>query len=191
MGISAQKLLDRVKLYIKSLENQGVGINLKYNSRNELVNSEKNSSFYIGYAGSKSFGRGDTLNNLHLSEFAFYPDPEVLLSSVLQAVVPTGKVFIETTANGMNYFKTFWDRSKAGDTTFKTHFYDNSFYDPAFLEIKKKELADKFPQEYPETDIEAFLSSGNPFFDKQAMRDYLNKIKDPIHTYGGYYDLSI
>jgi hypothetical protein len=189
---SAQKLLDRVKYFIRSAEEQGLLINLKYNSRNELVNAEKNSSFYIGQAGSKSFGRGDTLNNLHLSEFAFYDDPERMLSSVLQAVVPTGRVVIETTANGMNYFKNFWDKSKAGETNFKAHFFDNSFYSKEFLDQKRKELEEQqFKQEYPSTDTEAFISSGRPFFDREALRFYLDNTKEPIETFNTFYDLQI
>lgn len=188
-AISAQKLLDRVKYFIKSAEEKGLQVNLKYNSRNELVNSDKNSSFYIGQAGSKSFGRGDTLNNLHLSEFAFYPNPELLLSSVLQSVVPGGRVIIESTANGMNYYKAFWDKAKAGQNNFTPHFFDNTFYSEEFLAEKKLELGDMFPQEYPTTDIEAFLSSGNPFFDKEALAWYLTQIKQPIATYPTHYDL--
>lgn len=188
---SATKLLDRVKYFIDSLKRKGLTINLKYNSRNEMVNADKNSTFYIGAAGSKSFGRGDTLTNLHLSEFAFYDDPQSLLASALQAVVPTGKVIIESTANGMNYFKEFWDRSKSGDTGFKTHFFDNSFYSKEFLEQKKKELGERFPQEYPETDTEAFLSSGNPFFDQEALKFYLDQIQQPVNTYHSQYDLSL
>lgn len=189
---SAQRLFDRVKFYIQSAQDKGLAVNFKYNSRNEMVNSEKNSSFYIGAAGSKSFGRGDTLTNLHLSEFAFYPDPEMMLSSVLQAVVPDGRVIIESTANGMNYFKTFWDKSKDQQSTFKTHFFDNSFYSKEFLEQKKNELGEElFKQEYPSTDLEAFLSSGDLFFDKAALAEYLKEVKEPIATHQSYYDLAL
>lgn len=190
-GDSAMKLLDRVKFFIESAKLKGLGINLKYNSRQEMFNSDKNSSFYIGKAGSKSFGRGDTLTNLHLSELAWYEDPERLFASVLQAVVPSGRAFIETTANGMNYMKNFWDKSEAGETGFKTHFFDNSFYSKDFLEQKKKELGDKFPQEYPKTAMEAFLSSGRPFFDKESLKVYLQETIDPINEYKGHYDLHI
>jgi len=188
---SAQKLLDRVKYFLKSAEKKGLALKLRYNSRNEIVNELKNSSIYIGASGSKSFGRGDTLNNLHLSEFAFYQEPEKMLGSVLQAVVPTGRVIIESTANGMNFFKKYWDKSKNGETGFKTHFFDNSFYTKEFLEKKKKELGELYPQEYPSNDLEAFLSSGNPFFDKEAMKYYLAQIKEPIQKSKGYYDFVI
>jgi hypothetical protein len=190
-GPSATKLLDRVKYFLDSAKAKGLDLKLKYNSRYELVNEEINSTFYIGASGSKSFGRGDTLTNLHLSEFAFYDDPKSMLASALQAVVPQGKVIIESTANGMNYLKEFWDKSKSGDTGFKTHFFGNTFYAPEFLEQKRKELADLFPQEYPATDTEAFLSSGNPFFDLEALKYYLTETTEPISTYPTHYDLAI
>lgn len=189
---SSQKLLDRVKFFIQSAEQKGLAINLKYNSRNELVNSDKNSTFYIGASGNKSFGRGDTLTNLHLSEFAFYDDQEAMLASVLQAVVPTGRVVIESTANGANYFKTFWDKSKNNETGFKTHFFDNSFYSQEFLNQKKRELGDVlFKQEYPSTDLESFISTGSPFFDEEALAYYLSNTREPIQTFNSFYDLQI
>jgi len=192
-GESAQKLLDKVKFFLESAKQKGLSLNLRYNSRNELVNSDKNSSFYIGKAGSKSFGRGDTLTNLHMSEFAYYPDPERMLASVLQAVIPVGgKVFIESTANGMNHFKEFWDKSKAGESGFKTHFFSRDYYSKEFLKQKEKELGEQlFLQEYPATDLEAFISSGNPFFNKEALKGYLRKATKPTQEYGGYHDLLI
>lgn len=189
---SAQKLLDRVKFFIESAQQKGLQVNLKYNSRKELVNSDKNSSFYIGQAGSQSFGRGDTLHNLHLSEFSFYPDPETMLASTLQAVVPEGRVVIETTANGVNFFKSYWEKSKAGETGFKTHFFDNSFYSEEFLHEKRQELGDElFKQEYPSSDLEAFIATGTPFFDREALMYYLSNVQEPIQTFNTYHDLPI
>ncbi len=191
-GEASQKLFDRVKFFIRSAEDKGLALTLKYNSRNEMLNSTKNSSFYIGRAGSKSFGRGATLTNLHMSEFAYYPDPEAMMASVTQAVVPNGRVIIETTAAGMGFFKTFWDRSQKGETGFKCHFFDRSHYSQEFLDQRKKELGDDlFCQEYPATDLEAFISSGNPFFDQEALKHYLANTIEPINTYQTFYDLAI
>jgi hypothetical protein len=192
-GESAQKLLDRVKFFINSVKDKRLKVELRYNSRAEMVNADKNSSIYIGRAGSKSFGRGDTINNLHLSEWAYYEHPERLLASILQAVTPTkSKVFIESTANGMNYYKEFWDKSKAGLSGFKPHFFDNQFYSKAFLDEKRQELGEEmFKQEYPANDLEAFISSGNPFFDREALRHYLAIVKKPTEEYRTYHDLLI
>jgi len=179
---ATQRLLDRVKYFIKGFEiRNGVEIPLKYNSRSELVYNGKNNSFYIGTAGSHEFGRGDTITFLHLSEFNFYPDPEKMLAGIMQAVVPNGLVFIESTANGFNYGKEFWDRSVLGETGFAPHFYDPTWeYSPDQLEQKKKELGRLYPQEYPMSAEEAFLSSGELFFDNFALKDHLKNVREPI-----------
>lgn len=179
---NAEDLLGRVKFYIKSFEeiNQ-VKLDLKYNSKYELYNEAINSTYKIGTAENKEVGRSKSLTGLHLSEFAFYQDPEAILRSALQAVVPDGKIFIETTANGFNFFKTFWEECKRGERPFNPLFYKASdFYSQDFLNQKKLELKEFFNQEYPETDIDSFISSGQNYFDKQALKWYLENIKEPI-----------
>lgn len=70
-------------------------------SKNEMEFPDLNSSIYVGKAGARNFGRGDTLHVVLLSEFAFYPDPETLLDGILEAVpLGQGMVFVESTANG-------------------------------------------------------------------------------------------
>lgn len=184
---ATQKLLDRVKYYITAFERRnGVKLPLKYNSRSELVYGEKNNSFYIGTAGSHDFGRGDTINFLHASEFLFYKEPMRFIAGVMQAVVPDGLVFLESTANGFNEGKEYWDKSVLGETQFKTHFYGPEWiYDQQFLEAKKKELGRLFPQEYPSTPEEAFLTSGETYFDNLSLRWYLEHAREPIG--GGIY----
>lgn len=179
---ATQRLMDRVKFYVNCFERKNnTKLNLRYNSRSEMVNEGNGSSFYIGTAESRSFGRGDTITSLHLSEFAFYPDPEKILAGVMQAVIPTGKVFIESTANGFNFFKGFWDEAKNGNRPFKAHFYNPTWeYDEVFLANKKAELGRFYEQEYPMTDSEAFLTSGNLYFDSESLKWYLDNAKDPI-----------
>jgi hypothetical protein len=186
---ATQRLLDRVKYYIASYEkkkskekNIEWHLKMRYNSRNEIFNSDQNNSLFIGTAGDKEFGRGDTITFLHLSEYAFYEKPEEMMSGVLQAVTPKGLVFIETTANGFNYFKDFYERSKKNETGFKCHFYDPTWeYDEVFLAKKKMELGEiKYAQEYPRTETEAFITSGNLFFDKLALKYYLEHVEQPI-----------
>lgn len=176
---NAKDLLARVKLYLGSYgQANGFDVEkelLKYNSKYELHNRFNNARYIIGTAEAREFGRSKTITNLHLSEFAFYPDPEKLLAGALQAVVPSGEVIIETTANGFNYFKDFWDRSVIGETGFNALFYPASdFYDPDFLKMKRRELSRTYSQEYPETPEEAFIASGDYYFDRDAMQYYLD-----------------
>lgn len=181
---NASELLDRVKFYIKSYEEvKKVKVPLKYNSKYELFNEATNSRYTIGTADNYDFGRSKTITNLHLSEFAFYKQPERLFAGAMQAVVPTGRIIIETTANGFNFFKTFWDECRLGERTFKPLFYKASdFYTPLFLSEKKKELKKLYPQEYPETDMEAFLTSGDMYFDVEALKHFMDNHRKPSTT---------
>lgn len=181
---NATGLLDKVKFYLKSYEEiTNMKIPLKYNSKYELVNEFLNSRYQIGTAENTEFGRSKTIKNLHMSEAAFYKHFNKLLASALQAVRPDGRVVIETTANGFNDFKNFWDSSAKGETGFNPLFFSGtSFYKPEFLEQKKKELKELFSQEYPETAEEAFLTSGSVYFDQFALKNYLNNVREPIIT---------
>jgi len=179
---NATGLLDKVKYYLRSYEEKtGFKIPLKYNSKYELVNEVLNSRYQIGTAENTEFGRSKTVKNLHMSEAAFYKHFSKLLASALQAVRPDGRVVIETTANGFNEFKEFWDSSMLGETGFNPLFFSASlFYSKEFLEQKRKELKGFYKQEYPETAEEAFLTSGQPYFDSEALQWYLKQAREVI-----------
>jgi len=179
---NAEELLERAKFFIKSYEQKWqLKVPLKYNSKYELVNRETNSKYTIGTAENYDFGRSKTITKLHLSECAFYKQLNRVLAAATQAAVPTGRIVLETTANGFNDFKKLWDETVLGETGFKPLFYKASdFYNSEFLEQKKKELREMYPQEYPETAEEAFLSSGELFFDREALKNHLNLVAEPI-----------
>ncbi len=185
---NASELLDRVKFYIKSYEDiTRVKVPLKYNSKYELFNEALNSRYTIGTADNADFGRSKTITNLHMSEAAFYNDLERMLAGVGTAVVPTGRIILETTANGFNYFKNFWDETSIGQTGFKSLFYKASdFYTPEFLANEKIRLKRTFPQEYPETPEEAFLTTGELFFDSEALKMHLDRSRKAM-TYATIY----
>ncbi|WP_298032167.1 hypothetical protein [uncultured Dysosmobacter sp.] len=68
-------------------------------------------------AGGKGAGRSDTLTNVHLSEYAFWPgDKKGMLAGIMQAVPddPNTMVIIESTANGFDDFKELWDGAVEG-----------------------------------------------------------------------------
>lgn len=175
---NAMELLDRVRQYIECYEESiGAKLPMKYDSKYELYNEVMKSRYSIGTAQKSEFGRSKTITNLHLSEAAFYPHMQKLLAGALQAVTPKGRVIIETTANGFNAFKDFWDDSnKEGEewTGFKPLFYKGSdFYEEDFLKEKRRTLKNLFRQEYPESPIEAFITSGETYFDKEALEAYM------------------
>ena len=63
-------------------------------------------------------GRSDTLTNVHISEYAFWPKNKAeLLLGIMQAVPdePDTMVVIESTANGYDHFKALWDGAQRGE----------------------------------------------------------------------------
>ena len=186
---NAMELLDRVKAFIKGYEEKnGVKVPLKYNSKYELFNEAKNSRYTIGTADNSEFGRSKTITNLHFSEFAFYKHPEKLFAGAMQAVVPTGRVIIETTANGYNFFKGFWDDCVLDKRPFKANFYRASdFYDQEFLLNKKKELGRFSVQEYPETPNEAFIKATGLVYTDFDTSTHIKELPDfkPVYYIRG------
>lgn len=79
------------------------------------------SSIKVMTAGGPGIGRSETFQNLHLSEYAFWPgDKEATLAGLLNAVpeAPDTMVIIESTANGFDAFKRRWDDAVAGKSGF-------------------------------------------------------------------------
>lgn len=80
-------------------------------------------------AGGRGIGRSDTLQCVHLSEYAFWPDgadgKASTLAGILQAVpsLPGTMVVIESTANGFEEFKERWDAAVAGENDFEPVFF--------------------------------------------------------------------
>lgn len=188
----------------------------KYANKRELYWSDLDSSFTVGTAGSKDYGRGRTINNVHMSEVAFWPDAQSIIGGLLQAVPKEGNIFIETTANGLgNWFEEEWNRAEDGHSIFNPRFFcwkdfeeyritdprDRFYIDPekiisgrntnsdtltpeekllqsrfgldlsqlAWRRMKIAELGKLFQQEYPLTPEEAFLVTGTPYFDREAL----------------------
>lgn len=179
---NAQDLLARVKHYIKAFEEStGTKVPLKYNSKYELQNAFNNARYIIGTAENTEFGRSKTITNLHMSEAAFYKHFSKIHAGAGTALTPTGRFVIETTANGFNDFKTFYNDSEIGETDFAAHFYSShDFYDKEFLEREKKRLGRLFDQEHPSSAEVAFLTSGELYFDQEALRWYLENVKEPV-----------
>jgi hypothetical protein len=181
---NAQDLLARVKHYIQAFEQStDTKVPLKYNSKYELQNAFNNARYIIGTAENTEFGRSKTITNLHMSEAAFYKHFSKLHAGAGTALVPTGRFVLETTANGFNDFKTFYNDSEMGNTDFKAHFYSSfDFYEAEFLEREKRRLGRLFDQEHPSSAEVAFLTSGELYFDQDALRDLLKMTREPMHV---------
>ena len=118
---STQRLLNRCKFFLDSMDPGPVIENM---SANEITFPKTGSMLFIGTAGSRKFGRGDTITRLHCSEYAYWPNkPEELLSGLMDAVPMSGEVAIESTGNGMgNDYYNRCVRAFEGKSTFRCHF---------------------------------------------------------------------
>jgi len=181
---NSQDLLARVKHYLKAWEaKNNTKIPLKYNSKYELQNAANNARYIIGTAENTEFGRSKTITNLHMSEAAFYKHFRKLHASAGTALTPTGRFVIETTANGFNEFKEFWDESGLGETGFEPHFYtSHGFYSDEFMESERKRLGRLFDQEHPATPEIAFITSGEQYFDQESLRRYLENTREVMNV---------
>jgi hypothetical protein len=194
---SAEKIFAAVRGFWERLPEQEQGRigQPRYVTRREMYWPGLNSRFWVGTAGATASGRGHTINNLHCSEFAYWPRPEKVLAGLTEAVPGGGRIVIESTANGLGgYFHDLWLQAKQGENPYRPHFYP-WFWDPShrisgpplgelteeerrlrqahglddsqlrWRRAKIRELRDRFAQEYPEDDVTCFLASGRCVFD--------------------------
>lgn len=99
-----------------------------------MKNPGLNSRIRCNTAGGTGVGRGETFQNVHASEFAFWRGNILeTWTGIIQAVpaINGSMVVIESTANGFNEFKDIWDDAIAGNNDFAPMFFawfDNPEY---------------------------------------------------------------
>lgn len=107
---ATRRLFAAVRYYVDNLEQKPA---VSIDSKSEMKFPKVGSTYFIGTAGQKAFGRGDTVDRAHLSEAAFYGNLEVILSGIAEAA-EYGQIDIETTPNGREHFYDLWQKAKAG-----------------------------------------------------------------------------
>lgn len=95
---ATRRLLDKIDIFHKYLPPE-MKSKLFHDSDNEKV-FENGSTIYIGTAGQRAFGRGDTVHRALVSEESHYLDAEKLLSGLAEAVPMTGYLIRESTPLG-------------------------------------------------------------------------------------------
>jgi hypothetical protein len=134
---STQRLLNRVTYYIENIRSPSPVI--KNMSKNEITFPKTNSMFYLGTAGSRKFGRGDTITHLHCSEYAFWPDPKGIMVGLLQAVPMSGMIIIESTGNGFNDYYRRCMKAEAGQSLWTNHFLPWHTFPEYTMKLSEKE----------------------------------------------------
>jgi hypothetical protein len=121
-----------------------------YNGQNHLA-WNNGSDIDIATAKNLGGGRSQTIQALHASEVAFWPDPETLMTGLRQAIPSFGLncIFIESTANGVgNFFHKTCNAAMREENEYEFVFYpwhEHPEYTAAFVspdEIVKFSLAE-------------------------------------------------
>ena len=189
-----RKLFNRAKFFIESYcikRGQTLDNLCDTSNANELKNRINGAVFWIGTAGSKVALRTETVQNLHFSEGAHFPDTDIITAretyeGAMQMVDQgIGKIFDESTARGYgNQYQVRWELAVQGKSEFRGVFFSASaLYSPEWLAKKRTQFTtnEMFLQEYPETAEEAFISSGSKFFDTSAIGWLKNEvIREPL-----------
>lgn len=144
-------------------------------SKSEMRFPETGSYYYIGTAGQKAFGRGDTISRAHLSEAAFYDDLDRILAGISEAA-EYGTIDIETTPNGRGAFYDLWQKAKAGKSPYTAifipWFIDDEYSVKNMTEQDKQGLSASVQEMFaiPENKFE--IQKDEQELIKKAKRDY-------------------
>ena len=114
----SKRFYDHLPRQIRPLQKASNGQELVFNKPARYKGNAVglNSRIRCATAGGEGIGRSSTLTAVHLSEFAWWPNPKLdTLIGLLQAVPdrPGTMVIIESTANGYEEFKKQWDKAVA------------------------------------------------------------------------------
>lgn len=172
---------------------------LVYKENEEFQLVHNGAMFYVGSASTRTAERGGTVRGILFTESAHYPDTgiikaaEIIEGTASQVAVGRGLIFEESTANGFNHYKRRWDQSTRGERSYKPRFFSwREFYTEEQFAIIASEYSDKkmLKQEFPSNPTEAFLTSGNPFFDEKALDWYGRNTGQPLpyDSHGVIYD---
>ena len=109
-----------------------------------------------------------------MDEWAFLPNPEEAWASIEPVADVGGRIIGLSTANGSgNFFHNLWTGAVTGNNNFDPMFFPWSASedrDESWYEGKKDAMLPwQLAQEYPTSPEEAFVRSGNPVFDLDAL----------------------
>lgn len=140
----------------------------KYNNGKELIfenptndaeeklqNPGLRSKITLATAGTSDTARSGTFHNVHVSEIAFFPNPENTMLALLQCVPDEANTFVclESTANGVGgYFYDMWHAAVKGENDFTPIFF-SWFDEPLYTsEFENEDVKKTFIEE-----VEAML----------------------------------
>jgi hypothetical protein len=181
----AMKLLSKSKYGFKFLPKWMILRGPSIIDNNQLKMSFSNESAIESLPSGNDPARGESVFLVVIDEMAFLPNSDEAWASIEPIADVGGRVICLSTANGEgNIFHELWVGSQTGNNQFKGIFYPWSAgdRDDEWYAVKKRQLPDwQLAQEYPSDPDEAFIRSGRPVFDLEALRSY--EVIDPTKGY--------
>ncbi len=123
-GQATKNLFEMTKRYYEYLP-KGLCPKAEKDNQKELKFSSIDSGYAIGTAGAKGTGRSQTVQLLHGSEVAFWPNAAEHAQGLFQAVgdQDNTEIILESTANGIgNFFHSSWVSAEQGKSNFQAIF---------------------------------------------------------------------
>lgn len=124
-----RNIFDMTKRYIENMPD-ALRPSQRYSNAKELVFNREDgkgldSAIRVLSANNKEGSRSGTNRYVHLSELAFWQDPETAMTAIMQTVPNDNEtlVIIESTANGYNYFHDLWVKAERGENDFTPIFF--------------------------------------------------------------------
>lgn len=171
----AAKLLQKSKYGYKFLPQWMKQRGPDLTSDNQLKMTFANESSIESLPSGNDPARGESVYLVIVDEMAFLPNSEEAWASIEPIADVGGRVICLSTANGSgNFFHHLWVGSQTGNNNFVGVFWPWSAGDRSedWYEAKQKSMpAWQLHQEYPRSPEEAFIKSGNPVFDVDALRE--------------------
>lgn len=139
--------------------------------------------------------RGRTVTLVIIDEWAFLENPEEAWASIEPIADLGGRIIGLSTANGAgNFFHQFWVNATTGASGFKPIFYPWSAVPERgadWYELKAEEMLPwQLHQEYPRSAEEAFIKSGNPYFDLDMVLAKQKDLECKPRTVGYLHELT-
>ncbi|MDT8068664.1 MAG: terminase [Terriglobia bacterium] len=174
----------------------------------QVVFPEIDCEYRVETASDRHAGRGLTIQNLHCSEVAMWPDGAAALAALRAAVPPGGEIVLESTPNGAaGAFYREWQN--AGETGYIRHFFpwwlDESYRvtgrpvgalseeermlieqhgldedQIAFRRDVKANFGARAREEFAEDAQTCFRSSGECVFELDTLEERLKNLVEPI-----------
>jgi len=186
----ASKLLQKAKYGFKFMPQWMRQRGPQQTSDNLLKMTFDNDSAIESLPSGNDPARGESVYLVIVDEWAFLPNSEEAWSSIEPITDVGGRCIGLSTANGSgDFFHQMWLGSQTGVNQFVGIFFPWSAgdRDEAWYAAKASNMPSwQLHQEYPRNPEEAFIKSGNPVFDIDALMEIVpvDPLRGYLHVYG-------